>query len=182
MCAEEDAAGEEIDVADGETLVIAHGVEMRQRGCGAAIGSEGVVVAVEDGDDGGEQERLHADDVGSGEADSDEAFPLAARGGAARAQAAQGFGGKLKHALDAGGADVWLGEGDGVADERDLSDFADLLREQDASGTARGGQQVGDFQVLCAQELVQRGERELAAAMQEVGEMRLTDARLLCEQ
>lgn len=109
MGSEEDAVGEEVDVADGEVLVVADGVEAWQGGVVGVVGGEGVVVAVEDDDGVGQQDGVHAADVGGGESDGDEAFPLAAGGGAARAEGAEGFCGEVEDALDAGGADVGFG-------------------------------------------------------------------------
>ena len=168
VCAEEEAAGEEIDVADAEALVVAHGVEVRERGGGAAVGSEGVVMAVEDENGLGQQERLHTEDVKGGEAHGDEALPLSSGRGAARTERAKGFGGKLEHALDAGGADVGFEEGDGVADERNLSDFADLFAEQGTAASTGRREEVGDDELLGAKELVQRSERELATTVEEI--------------
>ncbi len=177
---EEDAVCEEVDVADGEVLLVADGVEAREGSVLGVVGREGVVVAVEDDDGVREQDGVHAADVGCGEPDGDEALPLATGSGASRAKGSKGFRREVEDALNTGGADVGFGECDGVADKRDLADFADLFGEQGA-GVSGGGKQVRDDEVLRTQDFVQRGERELTSAVQEVGQMGLTDASLPCE-
>ena len=69
-----------------------------------------------------------------------------------------------------------------MSHQRNLPDFANLFAEQHAGASASGWQQVGDRELLRAEQFVERGQGELATAVQEVRQMRLSDARLPREQ
>jgi hypothetical protein len=84
--------------------------------------------------------------------------------------------------LYAAGADVGLEESNGMADEGQVADLAHLRREQVGQRVARGWKQINDGKPLRGKELVEGGEGESSAGMEEVGEMGLAKAGLAGQQ
>jgi hypothetical protein len=179
---EDETACADVGIADAELGADAHGVEARLGFRGVAIGAKGDVVAIEDEEGVGREERLHGMGIGSGQVDDDKTFPLLAGRSAALAEPLHRCCREGDEGLDNAGAKVGLEEGDGVADEREMTDLSHLAGEESGLGKAWRREQVDDGEALGGEDLIQRDKREAAAAMQEVGDVRLTQACLACKQ
>ena len=179
---EDETACADVGIADAELGADAHGVEVWLGNRGVAIGAEGDVVAIEDEEGLRREERLHGLGFGGGEMDDDKTFPLLAGRSAALAEPLNGCRREGYESLDTAGAKIGFEEGDGVADEREMADLSQLAGEEGGLGEAWRREQVDHGEALGGEDLIQRGEREAAAAMQEVGDVRLTQACLACKQ
>jgi len=170
--AQDQAVGEEVDIAQGEVGSVADGVEGSLVG---AVGHQRGVVAIEQYGCIGQKKRFHRQGVGRGDAHGDKALPGTAGCGGARTQRFQETGRRLEHGVDGGGPDVGLKERHGVGDDGDGTRFA---AGREGSGLLEGGQEVGGGHVLGGEDAVKRFEGELALAAEEVGEMGLAQSGL----
>ncbi len=169
--AEDETAFVEVDEAEEECGAAADGVERRLM---RAIGSEGVVVAVEDGDGSGGDEGIHGGGLLGVGADGEEALPVGVSGGGAGAVVVQAGGRDLDGFDDGRGGDAGLVHGGGGRDDGDdLNGFADL------GGGLRGGdferQDLVDGEVLRGEDAVEAFEREGTFAVEEVRDMGLAE-------
>jgi len=176
--AKDETAFVEVDEAEEEGGAAADGVE---GGLMSAVGGEGVVVAVEDGDGSGGKERVHGGGLQGVGADGEEALPVGVAGGGAGAVVVQAGGGDLNGFNDRGGVDSGVVHGGGGGDDGD-----------DLNGLASGGwrrcgggeferKEVFDGEVLRGEDAVEAFEGESAFAIEEVGDVSLLEAGLLGE-
>ena len=137
-------------------------------------------MAVNDEQRLGHEDGLHGLRVCRRDADGDEALPGAPGDGGAGAGGAEDTGRQMKERLDRGGADAGLKESNAVGDDGDRTSF---LTEKIMIGVAPGrGKQVGSHELLGGEDSVHGVQRELPAAMEEIGEMGLSKAGLAGEQ
>jgi len=85
----------------------------------------------------------------------------------------------MKHGLDGGRANVGLKERAGMGD--DWNGVACDVNSE-VVGLAEDGKQVVGFEVLCGENAVHCIEGKLPAAMEEIGEVGLSEAGLAGEQ
>jgi len=172
----DETVGEEVGIANGESAAVADGEEI---GAVGAVGVERVVVAIDEGDGLGEDEGVHGEGIGGGDADGDKSLPGAARVGGAGTNGLKQADGKMNPALRGGGSDVGLEQRGMMGDERDGVAFS---FEGHGEGGLQGGQKVGSGEVLCGEQAVDGFNGELASAVEEVGEMGLPKTGLAGEQ
>ena len=106
--AEDETALIKVNEAEEKGGAATDGVE---RGLMGAIGGQGVVVAVEDGDSAGRDERVHGGGLLGVGTDGEEALPVAVFGGGAGAVVLQTGGGDLDGFDDGRGKDAGLVHG-----------------------------------------------------------------------
>jgi hypothetical protein len=114
--AKDETALVEVDEAEKKGRAAADGVE---RGLMGAVGGEGVVVAIEDGDGARGDERVHGGGLLRVGADGEEALPVGVLGGGAGTVIVQAGGGDLDGFDDGRGGDAGLVHGGGGGDYRD---------------------------------------------------------------
>ena len=132
-------------------------------------------MAVNQGNRLREKDRLHGQGVGGGDAHRDKPLPGAAGGRNAGADGLEDAGGQVEHGLYRGGTDERLKERHRVRDDRNRASF--LARWQ-SPGLMHCGQKIGCSQVLGGKDAIDRIQRELAPAVQKIGEMGLPKAGL----
>jgi hypothetical protein len=172
--AEDEAAFVEVDEAEQERSAAADGVE-----CGlvGAVGSQRVVVAIEDGDGSGGDDGVHGGGLLGVGSDGEEALPVGVGGGGAGTVVVETGGGDLDGFYDGRGRDAGLVHGDRGRDDRnDLDGVAG--GDQSGSGEVEGKNLV-DVKVLRGEDTVEAFEREGALAIEEVRDVRLLKAGLL---
>lgn len=120
MGAENEAVCLITDVAEGERVDEIDGIDVRSRGL---VGSEGVVVAVDDGDGAWPENRVHGPGLGGGETDGKKALPIAAGESAARSKLIEDSGGQVDELEDRALIDDGRVQRGGVGDEGDDGGF-----------------------------------------------------------
>lgn len=176
MGAEDDAVGFVADVAEGEGVEEVDGVDV---GAGRVIGSERVVVPVNDNDRARAENRMHGRGLRRGEADGEEALPVAAGEGAAGAQIFERTGGQMDEFEDGALMGDGRMESSGLGNERNDGDKGRGGLESGARGFR---QNVVDAEGLCGEHAIERGEAEASLAVDEIGKMGRTQAGLLSEK
>jgi hypothetical protein len=177
--AEDEAALVEGDEAEEESGAAADGVE---GGLVGAVGGERVVVAVEDGDGAGGDERVHGGGLLGVGADGEEALPVGVpvRGAdAVGVIAVEAGGGDLDGFDDGCGRDAGIVHGGGGRDDgNDLGEVAG----RGGDGGLRGGEGVDfegedlvDGEVLGGEDTVEAFEREGAFLVEEVRDVGLSE-------
>ena len=139
---EDEPVGEEVGIAKREAAAVADCEQGRTVG---AIGVERVVVAIDEGNGLRENEGVHRNGIGGGDADSDEALPGAARVGGAGTNGLEQPGGQMNPALRGGSSNVWLEQCGMVRNERN---GVSLALEGHGEGRVVRGQKVDSGQVL----------------------------------
>jgi hypothetical protein len=127
--AEDEAAFVEVDEAEEEAGAAADGVEI---GLVGAVGGEGVVVTVEDGDGSGGDERVHGGGLLGVGTDGEEALPLGVTGCGSGAVVVEAGGGDVDGFDDGGGGDAGVVHGGGGGDDGD--DVGEVLILRGAVG------------------------------------------------
>jgi len=173
---EDETAGEEIRVPDKEVSTGADGVQV---GAVGTVREERIVVAIDEDESFGHDERLHGKGFARGDANYDKTLPGAPRAGGPGAKGLKSSRGQMHESLDGGGADYGLEERGGVGDKRNAS--GEAVRWQ-GRGVRDGRQQVGGSEALRCEDAVHGFEGELAPAVQKVGEMSLPQPGLAGEQ
>jgi hypothetical protein len=174
--AQDEAAFVEVYKAEEKRGTTANGVESRLMG---AVGGEGVVVAVEDCDGTGGEERVHGGGLLGVGADGQEALPVGVAGGVAGAVVVQAGGRDLDGFDDGGLRDAGLVHGGGGGD--DGNDFDGVAGLDGRGGVEVEGEDLVDGEVLRGEDAVEAFEGEGAFAVEEVGDVGLLEARLLGE-
>jgi hypothetical protein len=142
-----------------------------------AVGGEGVVVAIEDGDGAGGDEGVHGGGLLGIGADGEEALPVGVPGRGADAVgviAVEAGGGDLDGFDDGCGRDAGIVHGGGGRDDgNDLGGIAG----RDGKGRLRGveveGEELVDGEVLGGEDAVEAFEREGAFFVEEVRDVGL---------
>jgi hypothetical protein len=177
--AEDETALVEVDEAEEEGGSAADGIE---GGLMGAVGCQRVVVAVEDGDGAGGDERIHGGGLLGVGADGEEALPVGVFGGRTGAVVVEAGGGDLDGFDDGRGGDAGFIHGSGGRDDgHDLDGVAGRSRE---GGLRRGEierQDLVDGEVLRGEDAVETFEGKGAFAIEEVGNVGLLEAGLLGE-
>lgn len=177
--AEDEAAFVEVDVAEQEGGTAADGVE---RGLVGAVGGEGVVVAVEDADGSGAEERVHGGGLLGVSTDGEEALPVGVFGGGAGAVVVEARGGDLEGFDNRARGDASVVHSDGGGDDGyNFCGITDGLRGGRRGGGQIDGEKLFYSNILRGEDAVQTFEREGAFAIKEVGNVRLLEAGLLGE-
>jgi len=175
--AEDETAFVEIDEAEQESSSTTDGVK---GGLMCAVGGERVVVAIENGDGSGGDERVHGGGLLSVGADGEEALPVGVFGGGAGTVVVQARGGDLDGFDNGGGGDAGLVHSRGGGDDGD-----DLGWVAGVDGGLRGGEvereELVDGDVLRGEDSVQAFEGERAFAIEIIRDMRLLKSSLLGE-
>src|SRR5579859_896393 len=162
--AEDEAIVIEADEAEVESVADAHG---KDGGRGRLIRDQRVVMAIDDGDGAFREDGLHAGGLLTRDADSDEARPAAAAGGAARAQLFEHAerqlhqvdgGGRRRHGVMDGGA--WCHDRNGGVGE--------AAGRGAWCGRLVPAEQVLDSEYLRGEQAIESVKAEGAAATQEV--------------
>ena len=175
--AEDETAFVEVDEAEEERGAATDSVES---GLVGAVGREGVVVSVEDGDGSRGDEGVHGGGLLGVGTDGEEALPVDVAGGGTGAVVVQAGGGDLDGFDDGGGGDAGLVHGGGGRDDGD--DFDGV-----AGGDGSGGggeverEDVFDVEMLGGEDAVEAFEREGTLVVKEVGNVGLLEACLLGE-
>jgi hypothetical protein len=139
-----------------------------------AVGGEGVVVAVEDGDGSGGDEGIHGGGLLGVGADGEEALPVGMAGGGAGTVVVQAGGGDLDGFDDRCGGDAGLVHGGGGGDYRDdLYGFTGLGGDGRVGGGEVERQNLVDGEVLRGEDAVETFKGERAFAVEEVRDMGL---------
>ena len=174
-----EAAGFKDDVAEEHVVAFSNAVEV---GDGGTEGGEGVVMAVEDDDGTDAEHGIHGESLGGGNANGDKALPTTAAHRPARGKPGKPAGGQAQGALDGSGRDERRKHGGGLRSNGDrISGFRCLLLRRDAWFSA-GGRQIFHAHLVSEEDTIERGEAEAAAAMKEVGDMRLGQPRASSQQ
>jgi hypothetical protein len=166
--AEDETGLVEVDEAEEERAAAADGVE---RGLVGAVGSERVVVAVEDGDGSGGEERFHGGGLLGVGADGEKALPVGVASGGAGAVVVQAGGGDLDGFDDGGSGDAGLVHGGGGGDDGD--DFDGVAGRDGSSGGEVEREDLVDGEFLRGEDAVETFEGEGALAVEEVGDVSL---------
>jgi hypothetical protein len=132
--AEDETAFVEVDEAEEESGAATDGVESGLMG---SVRSEGVVVAVEDGDGSGRDEGIHGGGLLGVGADGEEALPVGVFRGGAGTVVVQAGGGDLDGFDDGGGGDAGFVHGGGGGDDGD--DFDGVAGLGGSAGMGVGG-------------------------------------------
>lgn len=139
----------EVRVAQLEAAFMADGVEIGPVG---AVGSERVVVPVEEHDGVGKNERFHGLVIRRRDGDGYKALPGAALRGGTGPRSAQHLRGQVEQRLYRGGADVRLIKRGCVRDDGHRAAF--LFFAGGACALRMGGKQVGSGDLLRGQDAV----------------------------
>jgi hypothetical protein len=173
---EDEASGGELNVAEEQGVLKADGVDV---GLGRMDGDERVVVAVNDDDVVGGEQRLHGAGLAGCEADGDEAFPIAGAGRLTAGEVAQGPGGELE-AVGPG-----VGVEGGVVESGGLRDEGDRVRGRGRASRLRcdgGGEEIFHAESESGENAVKSCEAEAAPGVEEVGDVGLLEAALPSER
>ena len=175
--AEDETAFVEVDEAKEECGSAADGVES---GLVGTVGSERVVVAVEDGDGAGGDKGIHGGGLLRVGADGEEALPVGVPGGGAGAVVVEAGGGDLDGFDDGGGRDARLVHGGGGGDDgNDLGGVAGVGREGGPCGVEVNRQNLIDGEILRSQDAIESLEGEGTFTIEEIGDMGLLEPCLL---
>jgi hypothetical protein len=161
--AEDETGLVEVDEAEEESAAAADGVE---RGLMGSVGGEGVVVAVENGDGAGCEERFHGGGLLGVGADGEEALPVGVASGGAGAVVVQAGGGDLDGFDDGGSGDAGLVHGDGGGD--DGNDFDGVAGLDGCGSSEIEREDLVDGEVLRGEDAVKAFEGEGAFAVEEI--------------
>lgn len=162
--AEDETAFVEVDEAEEESGAAADGVKS---GLVGAVGGEGVVVAVEDGDGSGRDEGVHGSGLLGVGADGEEALPVGVFGGGASTVVVQAGGGDLDGFDDGRGRDAGFVHGGGGGDDgNDFDWITGLNRGLGGGDVAR--EDLVDGEVLGGEDAVEALEGEGAFSVEEV--------------
>ncbi|MCU1252957.1 MAG: hypothetical protein JWQ49_5986 [Edaphobacter sp.] len=174
--AEDETAFVEVDEAEEEGGTAANGIE---GGLMGPVGSERVVVAVEDGDCPGGDERVHGGGLLGVGADGEEALPLGVGGGGADAVgviAVEAGGGDLDGFDNSRWRDAGLVHGGRGRDDGD--DFDRVAGVGGDGGLGCGevdGENLIDGEVLRGEDAIEAFEGEGAFAVEEIRDMGLAE-------
>ena len=174
--AQHQPVGDKVHIAQLQARAVAHGIKVGPVG---PVGNQRVVMPVDQRERLGQNERLHRHGVGGGDADGHKSLPGAARGRDARADRLQQTGRQVEHGQRGRGPDERLKERGRMGDDRNHA--AAFVRRQPLIREGRE-QQIAGCHVLRRQNLIQRLQRELPPAVQEIRQMRLPKAGLTGEQ
>jgi hypothetical protein len=177
--AKDEAAFVEVDETEEERGSAADGVE---GGLVGAVGGEGVVVAIEDGDGSGSDEGLHGGGLLGVGADGEEALPAGVGGrgaGAVGMIAVKARGGDVDGLDDGGGGDVGFVHGDGGRDDGDR--FYGVAGLELGGGLEIEREKLVDGDVLGGENAVEAFEGEGTFAVEEIGDVGLLKADLAGE-
>jgi hypothetical protein len=169
--AQNEAAFVEVDEAEEEGGAAAYGVE---RGLMGAVGGERVVMAVEDGDGAGRDERIHGGGLLGVGADGEEALPVGVFGRRAGAIVVEAGGGNLDGFNNGCGGDADLVHGGGGGDDGD-----DFYGVAGWNGGLGGGElereDLVDGEVLGGEDAVEAFEGEGTFLVEEIRDMGLVE-------
>jgi hypothetical protein len=176
--------GEELDGevsgggAEDETAFVVVGEAEQEGGAAAdgvkgglmgAVGGERVVMAIEDRDGSGGDERVHCGGLLGVGADGEEALPVRVFGGRTGSVVVEAGGGDLKGFDDGGGGDASLVHGGGEGDDGDDLDGIAGLRGGAGMRVGEGlhleGENLVDGEVLGGEDAVEAFERERTFAI-----------------
>jgi hypothetical protein len=165
---EDEASFVEVDEAEQERGAAADGIE-----CGlvGAVGSQRVVVAIEDGDGTGGEDGVHGCGLLGVGTDGEEALPVGVGGGGAGAVVVESRGRDLDGFDDGRGGDAGLVHGGGGRDDR--NDFDGVARGNGSGGGQFEGKNLVDVEVLRCEDAVEAFEREGSLSIEEVRDMSL---------
>jgi hypothetical protein len=173
------AAGLKGDMAEEELGAEADGIEV---GAGRFPGDEGVVVAVEDDDGAEAEDGVHGEGLRAGNTDSDKSVPGAAADSPAGGEGGEPAFGEEDGFQNSPGRDNGGGRGGGMRDERNAVHGAFLIPFRGRGGRGKAGDDVFNTDGLGEEDAIQRGEAKAAAAMEEVGDVRLRKSGLTGEE
>lgn len=139
------------------------------------VGSQRVVVTIDDGDSAGLKNWRHRTSLGGSETDGDEALPVAAGQSAAGPQPIEGSGGQVNELED--GSLVHNG-GVKRSSVRDQRHNGILFRVMFRRRTNRLRQKVFDAEQLCGENAIESRKAQLALAVNEIRKMRRAEAGL----
>ena len=179
--AEDEAAFVEVYETEKKGSSAANGVEGALMG---AVRGQRVVVAVQDGDGSGREQRVHRGGLLGVCADGEEALPMGVSGGGAGAIVVEPGDGDVDGLDDGGGGDSRLIHGSGGGDDGDGFDGVAGLRRRGSGGVACAegeGQDLVDGEVLRGQDAVEALEGEGAFVVEKVRDVGLLEAGLLGE-
>jgi hypothetical protein len=168
--AEDEAALVEVDEAEQERGAAADGVEGRLVG---AVGSQRIVVPIEDGDGSGGEDGVHGGGLLGVGPDGEETLPMGVGSGGPGAVVVEAGGGDLDGFDDGCGRDTgFVHGGGGGYDRNDLGGIA--VGDRSGGGEVEGKYLV-DVEVLRGEDAVEAFEREGALSIEEVGDMSLAE-------
>jgi len=173
---EDEAAFVEVDEAEQESGSAADGVE---GGLVGTVGSEGVVVAVEDGDGSGGDDGVHGGGLLGVGADGEETLPVSMGAGGSGAVVVEAGGGDLDGFDDGGGGDASLVHSGGGGD--DGNDLGGVAGGDGRDGGEVEGEDLLNGKVLRGEDAVEAFKREGAFAVEEIRDMGLLETCLLGE-
>lgn len=172
-------AGFEGDMAKHELRPDTDSVDVRMR---RAAYDERIVVAVKNDDGANAQERIHGERLGSSKADGNESLPAAATHGTANTQIFEPATRQLQGIAGGAHRNHWGSHGRALRDDRD-----DVHRALGSSFLGNGAAMRRAGQILHAECLRQQNtikcrQAETATAVQEIRDVRLSQAGLAREQ
>ena len=139
-------------------------------------------MAVENDEGANAEEGIHRESLGGVEADSHEAVPGATADGAASGKAGEEAGREQDGVGDGAGGDDGGGHGHGLRDDRDdvHGDVLISFRGRESRGVVAG--EFLDSESLGEEQAIEGGQTETATAVEKVGDVRLSQSGLACEQ
>src|SRR6185437_13605615 len=143
------------------------------------IGSQRVVLTIDDGDSAGLKNWRHRTSLGGSETHGDEALPVAAGQSTAGPQSIEGSGGQVNELED--GSLVHNG-GVKRGSVRDQRHDRILFRVMFRRRAKRLGQKIFDAEQLCGEDAIESRQAQLALAVNEIRKMRGTEAGLAGEK